>query len=65
MTAFVCICYNESMKKTKKILRDHVLAVKITADEKRRLTEYAEENSVNVSALVRRLLFNGLLKESS
>ena len=40
--------------------RDAVLAVKVTADEKRRISEYATENSVNVSALVRKLLLDKL-----
>jgi len=40
--------------------RDRVLAIKVTADEKKKLDEYAEKNSVNISAMVRKLLFNQL-----
>jgi hypothetical protein len=40
--------------------RDNVLAVKMTADEKRRVTEYAKAQCVNMSALVRKLLFDKL-----
>ena len=37
--------------------RDQVLAVKVTVDEKKKITEFAAERCVNVSALVRKLLF--------
>lgn len=42
--------------------RDRVLAVKVTAAEKKKIIEYATEHSVNVSALVRKLLFDQLQK---
>ena len=41
-------------------LRDCILAVKVTAAEKEKITEYAERQCVNVSALVRKLLFDKL-----
>lgn len=43
--------------------RDHVLTIKITADERRELAQYAADRCVNVSALVRKLLFEQLRKE--
>ena len=48
------------MKKERKQNRNSVLAVKVTSDEKLRITEYAREQCVNVSALVRKLLFERL-----
>jgi len=41
-------------------LREHVFAIKMTAEEKEELARYAEERSVNLSALVRKLLFERL-----
>lgn len=49
------------MKRLKKPdRRDNVLAVKMTADEKKRVTEYAKVKCINMSALVRKLLFEKL-----
>jgi hypothetical protein len=63
----VCICYNKSMKNTEKKDRQHrnrVLAIKVTAEEKKKITDYAAQQCVNVSALVRQLLFDRLKKTS-
>lgn len=43
--------------------RNCVLAVKVSAAEKKQITEYAAKYSVNVSALVRKLLFEQLEKD--
>ena len=47
------------MKKDKKN-RDCILAVKVTAEEKKRIVEFAAKRCVNMSALVRKLLFDEL-----
>jgi len=48
------------MKKKKTEPRDCILAVKVTAVEKMEITQYAARKCVNVSALVRQLLFERL-----
>jgi len=40
--------------------RDAILTVKVTAEEKERIMQYANERCVNVSALIRKLLFDKL-----
>jgi len=52
------------MKKENKIKsnRDHVLSIKVTADEKNKITDFASERCINVSALVRKLLFEQMDK---
>ena len=52
------------MDKKKAQSRDCILAVKVTAAEKKEIAEFAAEQCVNVSALVRKLLFEQLEKES-
>lgn len=42
--------------------RDCVLVVKVTVDEKKEIAEFAARQCVNVSALVRKLLFEKLEK---
>lgn len=44
--------------------RNCVLVVKVTATEKEKVTKYAAERSVNVSALVRKLLFQRLEQDA-
>ena len=44
-------------------IRDRILAVKVTVDEKKEITKFAEKQCVNVSALVRKLLFNKLKED--
>jgi hypothetical protein len=61
LTIFVHTCFNGGIMDKKKENkgqqpRDHVLAIKMTADEKEEVMDYAEKNSVNVSALVRGML---------
>lgn len=48
------------MKGKNKEFRDQVLVVKVTFEEKKRIAEYAEKQCINVSALVRKLLFERL-----
>ena len=43
--------------------RDRVLVVKVTEGEKREITEYTKRQCVNVSALVRKLLFEKMRTE--
>ena len=50
------------MKNKKAQTRDNVLVVKVTAEEKKKITEFATKQCVNVSALVRKLLFDKLQK---
>ena len=45
-------------------IRDRILAVKVTVDEKKKITEFAERQCVNVSALVRKLLFDKLREDA-
>ncbi len=45
--------------------RDHVLAVKVTAAEKKKVMEYVKGQCVNMSALVRKLLFDRLKQDAS
>jgi hypothetical protein len=54
------------MKKTEKERqpRDRVLAIKVTAGEKKELSDFAERESVNVSAWARKLLFGALRKNA-
>ena len=51
------------MNKKKENPRNCVLAVKVTAAEKNKITEFAAEQCINVSALVRKLLFDQLKKD--
>lgn len=51
-------------KKDEQQPRDRILAVKITAGEQKELADYAEKKSVNMSALVRKLLFDTLRKDA-
>jgi len=44
-------------------MRDCVLAIKVTADERLELARFAADRCINVSALVRKLLFEQLRKE--
>lgn len=48
----------------KKNNRNCVLAVKVTAEEKKRIMEYTKNLCVNMSALVRMLLFNQMKKDT-
>jgi len=50
------------MNKKKQNPRNCVLAVKVTAAEKKKITEFAAKHSINVSALIRKLLFEQLEK---
>lgn len=43
--------------------RDRILAVKVTAKEKMKVTQYAARKCVNVSALIRQLLFERLKQD--
>ena len=47
-------------KKDERQLRDRMLAIKVTAAEKKELTDFAERKSVNISAWARKLLFDTL-----
>lgn len=47
------------MKKDRKN-RDCILAVKVTTEEKKKIVDFAAEKCINVSALVRKLLFEQL-----
>ena len=63
LSDFIIMCYNGKRRiNMKQILRNKVLVVKVTAKEKKRITEYAKGQCVNVSALVRKLLFERLEK---
>lgn len=53
-----------TIMKKKAQSRNHLLAVKVTAEEKKKVTKFAAEQSVNVSALVRRLLFDQIQRGS-
>lgn len=55
----------DGMKDKKTPTRDNVLVVKVTAEEKKKITEFATKQCINVSALVRKLLFDKLEKGSS
>jgi len=44
-------------------IRDRILAVKVTAVEKKEITEYAKRQCINISALIRKLLFEKLRTE--
>ena len=45
-------------------LRQQVLVVKVTTEEKKKITEFATQQCVNISALVRKLLFKELEKDA-
>lgn len=45
--------------------RIHVLAVKVTAEEKKKIDEFATKECVNISALIRQLLFDRLEKNGA
>lgn len=64
MTDFTYVCFNDGMSKEKAQTRVCLLAVKVTVAEKKKITEYAAKQCVNVSALVRKLLFDKLQKGS-
>lgn len=44
--------------------RNRVLAVKVTVTEKKRVMEYVKQKCVNMSALVRMLLFDHMTKNA-
>lgn len=50
--------------KKKKDPRDCVLVIKVTASEKKKITDFAARHSVNISALIRKLLFDRLENEN-
>ena len=52
------------MKKKKQNPRNCVLAIKVTAAEKEKIFEFATKYSINVSALVRKLLSEQLEKDT-
>ena len=62
MTEFINMCYNKNMEKNSKDQdsRKCVLAVKVTAEEKEKVINFAAERCINVSALIRKLLFDKL-----
>jgi len=64
LTALRVLCYDVNTgvkhmpkKESVKQRRNYVLAVRITAGERAELAKFARERCVNVSAWIRRLLF--------
>ena len=54
---------SKKKESTGRRLRERTFVIRMTAEEREELAKYAEEHSINLSALARKLLFERLCEE--